>query len=421
MNPIVLSNAISFVGVALALWLGFFNLTRSPQRTLARAGALALWAAGGLFLAALLGSSQLPELDNPAWLVPFRWPAYFVPVLWLHLASALRPPALSSTPQAAIWEPLRSPAAYTGLRPWLLLLYSVAVLLAALDTLAPRLFLPLDPPPTFALTFFLLYALYALACVGLSASNLRSAYQRADAGTPLRPALDWLIRGYLLTGLGGLLLAVAQAGLLADLALLAGIALTGYSLARITALLDGRSVQGDFVYTLLAIALVCAAYLSATLFTYVVYGIPFVTFVFILMLTVISHSLYDWTRTTLDRLFFHGPTRELRANLRALAHEAGGDEGLRTNLHALLAALCQSLGVSRAAVLLRAEDGYIIDSVVGSISSAQPLPAALFDALELTRLSHPTPLGEMALLGPLRLMDRQEGALLLGLREPGGE
>jgi hypothetical protein len=38
-NPIVLSNAVNFVGVALALWLGFFNLTRSPQRTLARVGA----------------------------------------------------------------------------------------------------------------------------------------------------------------------------------------------------------------------------------------------------------------------------------------------------------------------------------------------------------------------------------------------
>ena len=34
MNPFVRSNAVNFVGVVLALWLGFFNLTRSRQRML---------------------------------------------------------------------------------------------------------------------------------------------------------------------------------------------------------------------------------------------------------------------------------------------------------------------------------------------------------------------------------------------------
>jgi hypothetical protein len=42
LDLLVLSNAVNFVGVAMALWLGFINLTRSPRHTLTRAMAQAL-------------------------------------------------------------------------------------------------------------------------------------------------------------------------------------------------------------------------------------------------------------------------------------------------------------------------------------------------------------------------------------------
>src|SRR6266849_535147 len=91
LNLFVLSNAVNFFGVALALWLGFFNLTRSPQRTLTRVAALTLWACSGFFLSNLMYYNQLPELDNRYWLALFRWSTLFIPALWAHLTSALLP------------------------------------------------------------------------------------------------------------------------------------------------------------------------------------------------------------------------------------------------------------------------------------------------------------------------------------------
>ncbi len=412
----VATNAVNFAGLALGLWLGFFNLARSPQRRLTRVAALTLWASTGFFLSNLMYYNRLPEMDNAYWLALFRWSTLFIPALWMHLTSSWLPDDL-----------------YRKRRLIALAAYIIAASLTAFDTITPVLLKPSNPTalsiegysktPNF---LFPLYIGYLSGCALLAWLNLLQARARASAAPGLHHSIGWAMRGTLLAGAGGLYLTASiQLGLplpnvFGDLAFASGVMLMGYAVAQAAAWLDGRSVQRDFLYTLLVIMLVCGAYLVATLLSYVVYGIPFVTFIFVLMFAVITHSIYDWVRTTLDRFFFREPTRELRANLRALAHEASGDQAAQQNLRALLTTLCQSIGAARGALLLRQNDQFVVDATYRMSAPALLIPPTVVSAQELTPLQDKTMLGDMALLAPLYLMAQQEGAIVLGPKANGG-
>ena len=78
MTLLVISNAVGFSGVALALWLGFYNVTRSPARVLSRVAAVLLWACAGFFLSQLMYYDQLAEARDRYWLTMFRLSVLFV-------------------------------------------------------------------------------------------------------------------------------------------------------------------------------------------------------------------------------------------------------------------------------------------------------------------------------------------------------
>ena len=73
----------------------------------------------------------------------------------------------------------------------------------------------------------------------------------------------------------------------------------------------------DFAYSALAITLVGGLYLLVTYLSNLAFGIPFAVFVFVLILVVLSHSLYEWGSSALERLFFRRRYLELKANLHA--------------------------------------------------------------------------------------------------------
>lgn len=418
MDLLTLTNAVNFAGTAMGVWLGVFVLTRSPERAIARVTALLMWACAGFFLSNLMYLNALPEGRNNLWLIFFRSSTLFVPALWLHLTAEL-----AILDKAVIFPFRRTIIASAHL---------LAFALFALDTWAgPALLLPERPNVERVLSgsrvptaLFAVYVLFILLCALQSARNLIEARKLAT-GTHLARANEWAIRGTGLAAIGGLwltgaiLLGLATPSLPGDLLFGAGVALTGYAAAYITALLDGRSIARDFPYALLGIGIVCVLYMAAAFVSQVVYGAPFVSFVFLLLLAVATHSLLDGGRAMLDLVFFPPAARALRANLRHLAHEAGDVRDLRPGLRALFVALCQSLGVTHGALLLCKDERYTVESGYRLTVPTEPIPPAAFQAVELTALSGPTPLGPMAWLAPLQLMDRQEGAVLLGAKTTG--
>src|SRR5262249_54866265 len=82
--------------------------------------------------------------------------------------------------------------------------------------------------------------------------------------------------------------------------------------------------------------------------------------------------------------------------------------------------LCQSLGATRGALLLRANRQFVVDATYRMAVPTQAIPPSVVTAQELTPLDGVSVLGEMALLAPLRLMEQQEGAIVLGPKESGG-
>ncbi|MBI5880455.1 MAG: hypothetical protein HZB53_22620 [Chloroflexi bacterium] len=418
MDPLIVTNAAGFMGLALSLWLGFFNITRSPARVMSRVAALTLWACAGFFLSQLMFYNQLSEVRSDAWLAVFRVSVMFIPALWLH-----------TTAELAILDkrriiPLR--------RVVLGAAYAIGLIVLITDVVTGQALLaPAATPystvvgasraPSF---FFPLYAVYVAFCAYQSARNLMEARQ-ITGGPLVRRAVEWGIRGTIISGVGGLYLIglvqfnVPWLSLFGDFAFAAGVGLVGYSTAQIAGALDGRNIDRDFRYTLLAIAAVCCAYMAVALLSQVMYAVPFISYVFLLLLAVATHSVFDGARGVLDNLFFTPPTRALRANLRALAHEANGDPNVRWNMNALFAALCQSLGVTRGVLLLREGDAYRIESAYRFASPPATVPPSVVAASEITPLKGETVLGAMVLLAPLRLMDQQEGALALGAKASG--
>jgi hypothetical protein len=112
----------------------------------------------------------------------------------------------------------------------------------------------------------------------------------------------------------------------------------------------------DLIYALVAILVVIGVYLVVTYISYLVFEMPFAVFTFVLMLVIITHSLYEWGASTLDRLFFRRHARQLRANLRALAQEAESYDA-ETMMAAIVRALCEALGYAHGWIVVAEPTG----------------------------------------------------------------
>jgi hypothetical protein len=210
--------------------------------------------------------------------------------------------------------------------------------------------------------------------------------------------------------------------LISSLSLGAGVALLGYAVARYNALIEGRAIGLDFLYTSLAMGLVIGTYLLAAFVSDLIFGVPLIAFIFIIMLAIVSHSLYDWGRTFLDRFFYRRQYRELRANLRSLVHRTVPEHDIQDSLQAILQTLCQSLGVREGFVALREGERSVVAAnwqanLVGSSISSKVLVSD-----EITVLSTPaehSELTDMAVIVPLHAGGEQIGAIVLGQRISG--
>jgi GAF domain-containing protein len=282
-------------------------------------------------------------------------------------------------------------------------------------------------------------AAYTLVLAGLSLANLWRGY-RHDSSEVRRRQLRPLLIATALAALGGL---YVTAGIVAgvdlpelprDIAFGVAVALLGFAVARHNALVEGRVIESDLLYVFLAVgSLTAVAVLLAELLYSAGHVFSFLTLVLVMAVTISVLMLYDGVRTALDRLFYRDQFRQLRANLRSLANEAGTGLSLPEQLEAVLAWLRATLSVEHGLIALAGEGGnggFVVLASQGPAHVGQTLPQSPLLGAEITALApdtwHPidgdaaqAALAGMALLAPIAIDGSQVGALLLGPRSAG--
>ncbi len=131
--------------------------------------------------------------------------------------------------------------------------------------------------------------------------------------------------------------------------------LIGYGVARYSALSQGRTLRRDFLYNLTAIGFITAIYMTITWFSVQLYLVPAIAYVFVLILVIVSHSLVDFGRRSLDLIFFRKNARNLRANLRVISRLVSENSSQEENYNIMIASICSSINATYALLVLFAE------------------------------------------------------------------
>jgi hypothetical protein len=409
-----LTAAGNFLCLVVSLWLGFYIVTRSPHSRVSWLASATLWSLSGYFLNHLTHVQGPPAAGPMPWW--WGWSVAFAAPFWYHLTVVLLPDPLARS------------------RRWTVVLaYLLTLNLLAMEAYTPWVFAGVTgklPIYNSSQRPGLLYPLFALYLVGvplLSLYNLRLG--RSQARSPLiRGQFTSLMWAASLAAWSGIYTAVSvwfgldTPTLLGSLSLGAGVALLGYGVARYNALIEGRAIRADFIYTSLAMAVVVAAYMGVAFISDWIFGVPFVAFVLVIILAIASHSLYDWARTLWDRLFHRRHYRELRANLRQFVLRAAGDQDIHESLEAVLGTLCRSLDVDRGLIALRRGEEFAVVAARPAGLTGQSIPVEGLETEDITVLSVPpvaSVLEGTAMWVPLHVGGEPIGALALGSRAGG--
>lgn len=410
-NLLTLTSIVNFLALAISLWLGFYIVTRSPRRQVSWLAALTLWSMTSLFFNNLLHLNLAPEETLPLWLTSFRGTIVPAPAFWLHLTIFFLPPKVSK------WQRYLVATAYLAAAFLLIAGGATNQLLSRVTEAGRELASSRQAGALYP--YFVGFTLITLA---FALGNLTYGWLRARGEPAISRQAATLWAATLLGSAGAAYLAISiEQGLPTptlpgELSLGVGVSLLGYAVARYDALIEGRVMRPDFLYSLLGTVVVTTFFLIFTSALYFHYRLPFAVIILVTVLAIISHSLYDGIRSFLDRLFYGRRYRALRTNLRLLAQEAGTHRELPEQLQAILVALCHSLGVPKGLIAMKKGETLRVEAALPPKLKGQtlkPLPT-----LEVTTLTSEVAdefLG-MSLLVPLLRGGEEVGVLLLGER-----
>ena len=411
-----LTSICNFICLVVSLWLGFYIVTRSPRSKVSWLASATLWALSGTFLNTLINIHTPPGISSLPW-----WQGWTISIavpFWFHLSVSLLPDEVAKKR-----------------RPLVILIYLLTLNFIAMEVYTPWVFADMDIKSSIYYSaqrpglLYPLFGLYLIVIPSLSFHNLWLSWKQVNR-TPIQRQFAILLQATSLAIFSGIYatlstwLGLEAPTLISTLSLGAGVALLGYGVARWNALIEGRVVILDFFYTSLVIGLITGAYLIAAWVSNLIFNVPFIAFVFILILAIASHSLYDWVRTYLDRIFYSRQKyRELRANLRDLARSTTSDHNIQERLQVILQTLCQSLDVSRGFMALQEGESFIVfaDWEMDLIGKSIELDVLTKD--EITHLSPPNEilgLPGFALIVPLHASGGQIGAIVLSQRVSSG-
>lgn len=410
-----LTSLINFICLALSLWLGFYIVTRSPRSRVSWLASGTLWSLSGYFLNSLTYINISPEEGTLPWW--WGWSVALAVPLWFHLSASFLPSRLARKQ-----------------RPLVILVYLLTLNFVAMEAYTPWVFAGATTKPAIYNSaqrpgsLYFLFGLFLISVPALALYNLRLSWKQAKSPSIQQQfaILLWATSLAIFSAIYTTLstwLGLDTPTVISNISLGAGVALLGYGVARYNALIEGRAIGLDFLYTFLAIGLVTSFYLLVTFISYVVYGVPFIAFIFVIMLAIISHSLYDWARTYLDRLFYRKQYREVRANLREFVRDAAPGHDLPGQLQVIIQTLCQSLGASRGFIALREVEDFTVIAAHPTDLRGARVDTEVLAADEITTLSPPPGFpkleGTTPLLVPMHYGGEQIGAVVLGPKTMG--
>jgi hypothetical protein len=270
-----------------------------------------------------------------------------------------------------------------------------------------------------------LFAAFLIVVPLLVLNNLRLGLRDAKS-SPGRQRFKVLIWASIFALCGALTgglstwLALGIPIVISDLCLGISVLLLGYGVARWNALIGGHAVRLDFLYTSIAFGCVVGIYLVAAWFSNLLFGVPLVAFMLIIVLAIITHALYDWARSYLDRRILGGHRyRRLRENLRDFSRSIHSGQELQERLGFILQILCNTLHASNGFIALCEGDVFRTVAEIGTSVILNSKDTRILIVDELTRISPAEDILGLTIgsvVVPLHFGGHQIGVVVVGER-----
>jgi len=330
-------------------------------------------------------------------------------IFWHHATTLIRPGEMNW------WRWTRVSAGYLVAITGIWVLYEKPLLFA--DVSGDPLYLhTLIPGPLYlpTLVVFLLFIVFCLINIIRSIGTTESKLYKRQL---LTMAIATVIAGFTApTAFVAAVFGIPIPRLAFTILLFISVAMIGYGVARYSALIEGRTIRRDFVYSAIITGFVVLIYSMVTWVSIKVFNVPLAAYVFVLIIVIVTHNLVDVTRHTLDAIFYQRENQQIRANLRKLANQVG-DRDLGKNISSTLETMCNSVRSTYGLVLKF--DGGRTDLLSTYNFQTRDLTQPIEDfwaddILHLTPNHFPSPLDEAALLVPLYVDATQIGAMIFG-------
>jgi hypothetical protein len=423
-----LTSVVDYIALTFTVWLGWYILTRSIKQPISWLTSLTLWSISGIFINSLLAIHPPPIPENvPDWLA-FIFPFWSKDVLvsgstgwlsgwlvipsvgfWHHVTMLTRPERWKA------WHYIQVAAVY---------LVTLAAILATRNTsymyievTEDVLILKSLKPGVLYTTFFILLGIILILCF----FNLRYAARKAQS-TLGKKQLQMLTWATLVAGLTAPISLIAvsikfslpiviNSVILATSALIIGISVGKYS-----ALIEGRILRRDFLYSAAAMAIVALLYSVVIWISVLIFDVPPAAYIFIIIFAFATHSIVDTARRYLDLFFYRKEDRILRQKIRQLSSRVG-NQGLKETLELALDLAATSVRATFGLIILFEQEKnqltatYQWNKDSGQISR-NVLMADDYQQFDPGHL--PAPITDTVLLIPLYLHEEQIGTILFG-------
>jgi hypothetical protein len=408
-----ITTGIALATIMVSIWLGLFLVTRAGHSRRVWLAALTVWSVGSWFLYNVLQMS-LSNYEQLIWLLWFGQTIKFAPSLWFQLSYQLR----LDSGTLGLWQ--KRVGRIVIITAYALTVYNIW------DT--SRNFGMVPFPGEIAS-----YLLFLILLIILPLWTMWNFYRaRTQTRLPIwRRQLLHLLVATAVAYVGGLYAGFSiyfrwEIPFFPSRAILGvGIILLGYGVVKYDALLEGRSIERDALYSSVGAALVTLAYALVAWVLWITGAATMPAVATILVCVVITHTLSDGGRALLDRLFYRGHLRRLRTDLRDFAHETGTGHSLSEQLDLVLETVCQTIGVHQGLIAIRLAPEAEFEVIASRESRwrGRQIPSTALTANEMVDLlatkqsSHE--LEQMAMLVPLGETQFQIGALILGNKDSG--
>jgi len=424
----ILTSIVNYIALAITVWLGWYVLTRSFNKPISWLTSLTLWSISGIFINTLLAMNPPTITEQvPEWVV-FIFPFWDHDVL-THGANDWLLGWLV-VPAAGFWHHVTMLIRTERLKTWQYIQVIVVYITTFLAILAiirtpymyteisgnPLLLNTLKPGVLYS-SFLVLLSIIIL----MSIQNLRQGIINATS-ILAKNQLKILAWATLIAGLTAPISFIAITinysipRVIISILLAISVTLIGVSIGKFSALIEGRLLRRDFVYSGAAMTIVALLYSLIIWLSVIIFGVPPAAYIFILIFAFATHTLIDTARLYLDKLFFRKEEIELRQNIRDISSRVR-QQGIQETLELQLDLACTSVRASSGVIILFEGEN---NKTAARFQYSKDLPEISRDTLltdDFKRLPSVNPrptLEDFALLVPIYLEDTQLGAILLG-------